>query len=341
MWQQYTYKDGNGGYPYFVYTPAAYKVGSAVPLLVMLHGCGQNAQDFATGTGMNLLAEQYGFIVVYPQQVSKSNQGLCWNWFSAANQYRGSGEPARIANIVRNVQQESTQWTIDSQRIYVAGLSAGGAMAVILGATYPDLFAAIGVHSGVEYQAGTTLSAGLRAMRQGGPNPVQQGDAAFKTMDSFARVVPTIVFHGTSDRTVAPTNGDQVIQQWMETDTLASHNHYAADFTRPTSVATGRVDMPGGYSYITATWNNNDGEAVQVYWKISGMAHVWSGGSPTGSYTDPRGPNAGMAMYQFFAAHPMSSASLDEKPVQRIKHVITDLLSVRKRRVRRWPPSVW
>jgi poly(hydroxyalkanoate) depolymerase family esterase len=333
MWQQYTYKDGNGGYPYFVYTPEGYKVGSAVPLLVMLHGCGQNALDFAAGTGMNQLAEQHGFIVVYPQQLSKSNQGLCWNWFSSGNQYRGSGEPARIANIVRSMQQDSAQWTIDPQRIYVAGLSAGAAMAVILGAAYPDLFAAIGVHSGLEYRAGNTLSNALRAMRQGGPDPVQQGDAAYKAMDSLARVVPTIVFHGTSDRTVAPANGDQVIQQWMATNALASHNHYSADFTRPAVVATGRVEVAGGYSYIIATWNNSDGQSVQIYCKISGMGHAWSGGNPAGSYTDPRGPDASLAMYEFFVAHPMGSGRIDEKPVQRIVHVISDLLSpLRKKR---------
>src|SRR6266702_1215867 len=179
MWQQCTYKDGSGSYPYFVYTPEAYKIGSAVPLLVMLHGCGQNALDFAAGTGMNQLAEQHGFIVVYPQQLSKSNQGLCWNWFSSGNQYRGSGEPARIANIVRSMQQDSAQWTIDPQRIYVAGLSAGAAMAVILGAAYPDLFAAIGVHSGVEYRAATSTINGLKVMSQGGPDPQQLGQIAF------------------------------------------------------------------------------------------------------------------------------------------------------------------
>ena len=330
MWQQYTFKDGNGGYPYFVYTPEGYAAGTPVPLLVMLHGCGQNALDFATGTGMNQLADQHGFLVLYPQQVSKGNQGLCWNWFSSANQYRGSGEPARIANIVRSMQQESAQWTIDPQRIYAAGLSAGASMAIILGAAYPDLFAAIGIHSGLEYRAANTLSNALRAMRQGGPDPVQQGDAAYKAMDSFARVVPTIVFHGTSDKTVALTNGDQAVQQWMATNKLASHNTYCVDFARPTSVTTGRVDVPGGYSYITATWDDEHDEAVQVYWKVSGMGHAWSGGNPAGSYTDPRGPDASLAMYNFFAVHPMSSESAEEKPVQKIKQAITDLLSGRR-----------
>src|SRR5712691_10573249 len=155
-WQQYTYSGPSGNRPYFVYTPLKYQVGQAVPLVVMLHGCTQTAADFAAGAQMNQLAEQYNFIVVYPQQTNIANQYLCWNWFDPANQTRGSGEPAIIAGIVQAIEQNTSQWTIDTRRIYVAGLSAGAAMAVILGVTYPDIFAAIGVNTGFEYQAATT-----------------------------------------------------------------------------------------------------------------------------------------------------------------------------------------
>src|SRR6266480_2062593 len=141
--------------PYMVYTPVHYQVGTVVPLVVMLHGCTQTAEDFAAGTQMNQLAEQYGFIVVYPQQTPKENRNRCWNWFTSSNQTRGRGEPASIAGVVHALVEQTSHWTIDTNRIYVAGISAGASMAVILGATYPDIFAAIGVHSGIEYQAAT------------------------------------------------------------------------------------------------------------------------------------------------------------------------------------------
>src|SRR5205823_5386743 len=155
-WQEYTYNGPAGSRPYFVYTPSTYQPGTPTPLIVMLHGCTQTPADFAAGTQMNQLADQKQFIVVYPQQTSTYNQEECWNWFDTAHQGRGSGEPAIIAGIVQTVVQNTSQWTIDTQRVYVAGLSAGAAMAVILGASYPDIFAAIAVHSGLEYKAATT-----------------------------------------------------------------------------------------------------------------------------------------------------------------------------------------
>ena len=184
MWQQYMYQDSTSSHPYFVYTPTTYHVGTAVPLLVMLHGCTQTAADFAAGTRMNQLAEQYGFIVVYPQQTRIANRTLCWNWFRSAHQFRDRGEPARIAHMVQAIREDTSQWTIDSNQIYVVGASAGAAMAVILGATYPDLFAAIGVHSGIEYQAVTNSISALKVMLHGGPDPVQQGQRGYEDMGS-------------------------------------------------------------------------------------------------------------------------------------------------------------
>jgi poly(hydroxyalkanoate) depolymerase family esterase len=304
MWQKYTYRGPVGSRPYFVYTPESYQVGTAVPLIVMLHGCTQTAVDFATSTRMNQLADQYKFIVVYPQQTSVYSQNLCWNWFRSSNQSRDRGEPAIIAGIVQAVELNTSQWTIDTNRVYVAGFSAGAAMAVILGATYPDLFAAIGVHSGVEYQAATSTINSLKVMSQGGPDPQQQGQAAFDAMGTAARVIPTIVFQGTSDLIVNPVNGNQVVQQWMQTDHLASNDTYTADFGNPSSSGSGQV--PGGYSYTVSRWNDDWGNELQEYWRVDGMGHAWSGGSPGSSYTDPSGPNASLAMYQFFMGHPMS-----------------------------------
>ena len=305
--EQYTYNSSAGSRPYVVYTPTHYHVGIAVPLLVMLHGCTQTAEDFAAGTHMNQLAEQYGFIVVYPQQTHRENQNRCWNWFTPSHQTRDRGEPANIAGVVQSIVEQTSNWTIDPNRIYVAGISAGASMASILGATYPDLFAAIGVHSGVEYQVATNLPHALKAMRHGGPDPVLQGQRAHEAMGSFARRVPTIVFHGTRDATVSPINGDQTVQQWMQTNQLTSNGTYQADFHRPDRTIDGQV--PGGHAYTVFSWTDTNGEEIQVYWKVQGLGHAWSGGSPNGSYADPAGPHASLAMYQFFMDHPLRRTS--------------------------------
>ena len=302
QWQQFIYSGPAGSRPYFVYTPRNYRVGTPVPLIVMLHGCTQTPLDLAISTQMNQLAEQYNFIVAYPQQTSIYNAALCWNWFDPANQFRGSGEPAIIAGIVREIEARTAQWSIDRHRIYVTGISAGGAMSVVLGATYPDIFAAIGVHSGAEYRAATLILSGRNVFLKGGPDPIQQGKEAFAAMGRFARLVPTIVFHGTDDLVAAPVNGNQVVQQWMETDFLASHGAYHADFNHPSSITGGQV--PGGHLYTVYRWNDNTGNEVQEYWLVNGMGHAWSGGDTVVS-SDPKGPSASVAMYRFFEGHPM------------------------------------
>jgi poly(hydroxyalkanoate) depolymerase family esterase len=303
-WEQFTYSGTPGSRPYFVYTPANYVKGTPVPLIVMLHGCTQTPADFAAGTQMNPLADTNQFIVVYPQQTSTYNQNQCWNWFDTAHMSRGSGEPAIIAEITKAVMANTAKWTVDASRVYVTGLSAGAAMSSIMGATYPDLYAAIGVHSGLEYKAATTQTDALTAMRQGGPNPATQGQAAYNAMGSYARVMPTIVFQGTGDYTVYPVNGDQVIQQYMQTDKLASNSAYNPSFNAPTRTTTGQVAGTSGRAYTTYQWNDNNGNVVQEYWKVTSMGHAWSGGSTAGSYTDQNGPNASQAMYTFFMNHP-------------------------------------
>lgn len=326
MWQQFMYSDDAGDHPYFVFIPENYSPATPVPLFVMLHGCTQTALDFATGTSMNLLAEQQGFIVVYPQQTINYNLNLCWNWFLPSNQQRGGGEPASIIGIIQSMQKNTANWTIDANRIYVAGISAGAAMAVILGATYPDVFAAIGVHSGLEYQAATNVAQAVKVMRRGGPEPLQKGNAAYAAMNGQSRVVPTIVFHGSADSVIAPANGDQVIQQWMRTDYLASGMTYVVDFQKPSSMATGQV--PGGYSYVTAVWNAPSGEAIQSYWKIDGMGHAWSGGNPAGTYTDARGPDATEAMYRFFMDHTREKIVLP--PLIGLRHWLTSIFHTKE-----------
>lgn len=303
-WQQFTYSGPAGSRPYDVYTPAGYQVGTSVPLFVMLHGCTQTPSDFATGTQMDALADAHQFIVVYPQQTSQYNSAECWNWFLPADQSRGSGEPAIIAGIVQTVEQTTSRWTINTSRVYVAGLSAGAAMSVILGATYPDIFAAIGVGSGMEYKAATSAGGAVVAQTYGGPNPTTQGQAAYNAMGSRAREVPTISFQGTSDTVVYPINGNQVVQQWMETDYLASGGVYNANFSSPNTIINGQV--PFGQAYTEYIWNDNNGREVQEYWVVYYMGHAWSGGSAAGSYTDPYGPSASQAIYTFFMNHPKS-----------------------------------
>lgn len=303
-WDQFTYSGSAGSRPYFVYTPANYSTGTPVPLVVMLHGCTQTPADFAAGTQMNALADTNQFLVVYPQQTSSNNQNQCWNFFDPSHQSRNGGEPAIIAEITKTVMKNTARWNVDASRVYVTGLSAGAAMSAIMGATYPDLYAAIGVHSGLEYKAASNMTDAFTAMRQGGPNPTTQGQAAYNAMGSYARVVPTIVFQGTSDYTVYPVNGDQVIQQYMQTDKLASNSAYNANFNSPSKTTTGQVSGTSGKSYTIYEWNDNNGNVVQEYWKINSMGHAWSGGSTGGSYTDNTGPNASQAMYTFFLNHP-------------------------------------
>lgn len=292
--QQFSYWGPAGIYTYDVYTPANYQVGTAVPLIVVLSGCTVDASTLAADTGMNALADQKQFIVAYLQQMFFNNPSLCWNFFLPANQYRGLGEAAEIAGITQTVEGNSSRWTINRHRVYITGISAGGAMAVNMGVTYPDLYAAIGVHSGVEYQAVTAFS--LTASVTGGPPPVLQGDLAYQVMGSRARVVPTIDIQGTADLVVWPVNGDQVIQQWMETDENASGGTYQANFDHPSTTTQGQV--PGGHSYTVSTWKNTSGQEVEEYWVVNGMGHAWSGGS--GLWGDPEGPSANLAMYTFF-----------------------------------------
>ncbi|MBE7245903.1 MAG: PHB depolymerase family esterase [Actinomycetospora chiangmaiensis] len=263
-----------GSRHYKVYVPSGY-TGQALPLVVMLHGCTQDPDDFAAGTQMNALAEEQTFLVAYPAQAQSAHMQRCWNWYAAGDQAREGGEPELIAGIARAVMAE---FSADPTRVYAAGLSAGGAAAAILAATYPDLFAAVGIHSGLACGAARDLPSALAAMKgQAGPartNP---------------RAVPTIVFHGEGDRTVHPANGDQVMAQAGATPGLTQ------TVTRDTS--------PGGIAYTRTVRSDASGRPVQEQWLLHGVGHAWSGGNPAGSYTEPRGPDASRAMLRFFLSH--------------------------------------
>lgn len=260
-----------GSRDYLLHVPESARDG-ATGLVVMLHGCTQNAADFAAGTGMNAHADRDGFIVLYPQQSRGDNAQSCWNWFSRGDQLRGRGEPAIIAAMTQKI---AADYGITADRTFVAGLSAGAAMAVILGQTYGDVFAAVGAHSGLPYSAARDVPTAFAAMNGQAAEPAAPGP-----------MPPTIVFHGGSDSTVAPINGTRI----------AAHaiNHAAQTIEADTNGTT------NGRDWTLRTSRGNDGRALLEHWEIAGLGHAWSGGQPGGSYTDAKGPDASAEMVRFF-----------------------------------------
>jgi poly(hydroxyalkanoate) depolymerase family esterase len=265
-----------GSRAYKLYVPSQYR-GQPLPLIVMLHGCTQSPDDFAAGTRMNLRAEEYNCFVVYPEQAASANISKCWNWFRPGDQIRGQGEPALIAGITRQVMSD---YSVDEERIYAAGLSAGAAAAAVLAAAYPDLYAAIGVHSGLACGVASDVSSAFAAMRRSGASARRRSGSNLSGTAGYSRIVPAIVFHGDQDTTVHPNNGDQVIAQLMEA--LATDARV--------TVEDGRV--PGGRAYTRTVHRDAADHSIFEQWVIHGAGHAWSGGSPAGSYTDARGPDA-------------------------------------------------
>ena len=261
---------GAGTRSYRLYIPKG-RAGEPLPLVVLLHGCTQDAVDLARGTRMNALADRERFLVLYPEQSTNANGQRCWNWFKKGDQARDAGEPSIIAAMTRQIM---TTHAVDADRVYVAGMSAGGSMAAIMGATYPDVYAAVGVHSGLPYRSAHDLPSAFAAMRSGANGQhVSPG-------------VSMIVFHGSADTTVHPSNADMLLGP-------------SRDGGRP-SIETGRA--LGGHAYKRAVYR--DGERDVEQWMVEGAGHAWSGGSPDGSFTDARGPNASAEMLRFFREHP-------------------------------------
>ena len=289
-----SYTNSAGSRKYEVYVPSTYKAGTALPLVVALHGCTEQIDVFRQLTRLDALAESRGFIVVFPGQTPSANSQSCWNWFSAANMQRGAGEPSIIAGITRAVQQ---RYSVDPKRTYVLGFSAGGAMATVMGATYPDLYAAVGSGSGCEYN-------GLPCVGAPGPDPVASGQAAYRAMGGFARAMPVIVFQGDADTTVVPANGEQVVAQWQVTDDWADDGSRNGSIPpQPSSTANGNV--AGGRSYTVTRYGDGHGGELIQSWVVHGMNHAWSGGCSCEPYADPTGPNESAKMLDFFLAHPM------------------------------------
>jgi poly(hydroxyalkanoate) depolymerase family esterase len=273
-----------GSRAYKLYIPSHYQ-GQALPLIVMLHGGTQTPDDFAAGTRMNLIAEEQTCLVVYPTQPGHANPAKCWNWFRANDQRRGRGEPSLIAGITCQVMHD---YSVDPQRVYVGGLSAGAAAAAVMGATYPDLYAAIGVHSGLACGAADDIISAFAAMRGDSRYSTASGKAT-DVLEDQQPFVPTIVFHGDRDNIVHPRNADHVISCSLK----ASKWRKKVD----------RGCVPDGHAYTRTIHTDANGRAMLEQWCIHGAGHAWSGGSPAGSYTDPRGPDAAREMLRFFRDH--------------------------------------
>jgi poly(hydroxyalkanoate) depolymerase family esterase len=277
----HSFTNSAGTRAYKVYVPGGHerKGGKRLPVVVMLHGCTQNPDDFAAGTKMNAIAEREQCLVVYPAQSQSANHSHCWNWFNPGDQKRDAGEPSIIAGITRAVIDEHHG---DPERVYVAGLSAGGAMALIMGATYPELYAAVGVHSGLPHGSAHDVQSAFAAM---------QGNAKANNSRRRGKSAPTvqaIVFHGDRDTTVHPHNADEVLAQ------TAANAGGGIDQI----IVDGRAK--DGRAYTQTIHRNAQGQTVSEQWVVHGAGHAWSGGSGKGSYTDPSGPDAGEEMMRFF-----------------------------------------
>ena len=278
-----SYSGAAGARSYKLYVPEGY-AGEPVPLVVMLHGCTQDPDDFAAGTRMNALAEEHTFLVAYPAQSGSANMQKCWNWFQPADQRRGQGEPSIIAGITQQVIED---YRVDEGRVYVAGMSAGGAMAAIMGATYPDLYAAVGVHSGLAPGSAHDMPSAFSAMRQGNPGvPMPTAGSG-----GHAEIPPTVVFHGDRDGTVHPRNGDRLLANLTAGDGSSL------------KVSTRQGRVPDGHAFTRISYKDRAGRSVVERWNVHGLGHAWSGGGRSGSYTDPKGPDASAEMFRFFQQH--------------------------------------
>jgi len=280
-------------YGFNLYVPAQAAAVEALearlPLLVMLHGCKQDASDFARGTGMNTLAAQAPCLVLYPEQLAKANQMRCWNWFDTAHQGHSAGEPAMLAALTRLI---IARYPVDGAKVYIAGLSAGGAMAAIVAVHYPGLFAALGVHSGLPPGAAKDVMSAFQAMRLGGQHRKLAGPQAREHR------MPTIVFHGSADTTVHPDNSQSIVQAATAALTASGMAlEHSEVLLAPPS------DNESLRQAKRSVYKGDDGRSFIEHWSIVGSQHAWAGGNPEGSYTDPQAPGASAAMLAFFLQH--------------------------------------
>ena len=297
-----------GRRPYLLYLPKNYNPQMRLPMVVMLHGCRQDAETFGNVTRMNGIADRDNFLVLYPEQRRLANSLRCWNWFSRSAQ-TGAGEAAILADMIRSLSDEHQ---VDTKRIYVAGLSAGAAMANNLAVCHADLFAACALHSGLAFAAATSSHAALKVMREGArSDPHEMGKHAFIQSRGKTRMMPAIVIHGDKDEVVNPANAGQVVAQFaVMNELLAEDTESQPDEPREKS-SINRNNS--GYQY-EITDVQRAGRVVIRKIMVSGLGHAWSGGPEHYHYSDPRGPNASELICNFFAEHGLRDASSKGAP---------------------------
>jgi poly(hydroxyalkanoate) depolymerase family esterase len=287
---QHSFSNGMAHRDYKLFVPSSY-TGAPAPLVVMLHGCKQNPDDFARGTRMNELAQEHGFLVAYPGQSVRANGSNCWNWFSRSEQSRGGEEPSLIAGIVREIGET---YRVDESRVFAAGLSAGAAMAVILSATYPEVFRAIAAHSGLPMGAAHDVPSAFSAM-QGRPSPADFTGRPTRDTERFAdarpHAVPTLILHGDSDTTVSASNGEAIAEQAVHSFGIASKHALKKERAETTE---------GGRACVVTRYVDGTGNTKVEQWSVHGGTHAWFGGSPAGSFTEAKGPDASAEIVRFF-----------------------------------------
>ncbi len=299
-WARGTAKNSSGSLDYKLWVSSGYQKGKAAPLVLMLHGCTQKAEDLAAISGMNDLADKNNFLVAYPEQTAAANPLRCWNWFDPKDQSRDAGAPSLIAAVVQDVR---AAYSIDAKRMYAVGISAGGAMAVVMVASYPETFAGLGVIAGTEYKAAGTVQGGLAVMKQGGPDPNQQGLLAFeaiqKSLGGSKKRMPVIAFQGMKDPYVSPLNTEQLIAQWAQT------NDYLDDGKDNDSVSIQSAKetkgtIPNGYSFTKYSYYDSAKRLLMEKWLVDDLGHAWPGSPIANQFADPKGPNATAEMWHFF-----------------------------------------
>ncbi|HSQ10100.1 MAG TPA: PHB depolymerase family esterase [Burkholderiaceae bacterium] len=276
---------------YMLYEPAS-RGHAPAPLLVLLHGCKQGAAEFAAGTRMNEAAEAAGVVVLYPQQSLGANLLRCWNWYALHDRSNKDGDAAVIAAMTRQVMREHD---IDATRVYVAGMSAGGGMAAVLVRDYPELYAALGVHSGVPAGLAHDVYSAMRLMSTG-PVP-SEAEAGPGTGNVGGASAASIVFHGDEDTVVHLSNG------------VAIHGGAGGSQVPPlldTQQSTTQP-RPGHRGFTRSVEYGAGGVTERELWIVHGAGHAWAGGSSEQPDTDSSGPDASREMLRFFLQHQLSA----------------------------------
>jgi poly(hydroxyalkanoate) depolymerase family esterase len=294
-----SYSNEYGKLDYLVYTPAAYDGAEEIPMLLMLHGCTQTPQTIETASGMTQIADANNFVLVYPQQNANASPHRCWNWYHPQNQTRETGEPSLLMGIVNQVQEN---YAVDAGRIYVTGLSSGGAMTSILASCFPDVFAAAAVHSGMAYKSANSVIQAIIAPFRGNQTPPNlAGEAAYACSGTQGQTIPTLIMHGTVDSVVFPINADHTLIEMAQLNDLQDDGQ-DNDSVRPEPTNVQRQQVEGGHAYTVEDYVY-DGELLLQTYRVENMGHTWAGGTGIFPQSDPKAPNASQIFWDFMSAY--------------------------------------